>query len=182
MKKQFPKTRPTYTHEQKLWAAQEYYSTGSSTRAEKITGIPHKTILTWKREDPDFQNVYQYFKDDNEDKYRSQMTRIIGKGLDEIEDRIEHGDIKSEKVEVTYDDEGGASAEAITYRQPMSGKDLVYATGITIDKLRVSNNLPTKIVGSADETQNLLAKFEELATKHMPQEKVVSTIEKGDAS
>ena len=177
MKKQFPKAQKAYTHEEKLWAAQEYYSTGSSVRAEKITGIPHTTITKWKREDPDFQNVYQYFKDDNEDKYRAQMTRIIGEGLDQIEDRVTNGEYKVDGVEHTEED-GETVVKAKTYRVPMTGKDLTYTTGITIDKLRVSNNLPTKIVGGVDETQNLLAAFEKLAEKHMPQEKVVSTVEK----
>ena len=173
-----------YSHETVLAAAQAYYIKGNCRKAAKEvnsiygTEIPHQTISAWKRNNADFQNAIQEFRDDNEDKFRAKTTILIQKGLDEMQDRLEFGNIKVDEVRHSVDEDGNKTVEVDSHREKVGLKDLTYATGVMTDKLRVSLNLPTRITQGIDQTQNLLERFEEIAAQYMPKEKVVSTVGK----
>lgn len=119
-------------------AVAAYVVAGTYSKAETLCGINQYTMRKWRDRDPAWwADVEGRIRLDHEQEHRAKIREIIVKGLDELMDRVEHGDF-------VLDKEGG------TLRRKMCGRDLVIATGTMIDKLRVSLGQPTSIAGKAE--------------------------------
>jgi len=162
-------------HEQKIAAAKEYYITGKLSKAAEAGNIASHTVAKWRDNDPDFMRVLEVMRGENEDLFRAEATKTIHTGMKELQDRLEHGELKTAKIEYGEDEDGNATAEAVMYREPVSAKNITYATGIMIDKLRVSNNQPTRITANQDQA-DFLKQFVAIAEAHMPKEVVANPV------
>lgn len=143
-----------FSLEQREQAVAAYVASGTLAGAEEATGIPADTIGSWRRRNPAWwQDVENQLRELYEDKRRAKLERIIVAGLDQVEDRVVNG-------ECVADDKGG-----FTKRKPMASKDLILATGLMIDKLRISLGQATSISGRASESSgDKLAALREAAT------------------
>lgn len=149
----------TKAHHQRLQAAAEYYLTGSTEKAAKnMVDINASTIRRWRQSCPIFQNHLAELIEQNEEESRSKYRAIIQNGLDALHDRILHGNIKVEKVDIIEED-GKKKIVTADYRVPMTSGELSYSTGILIDKNRVSLGQPSRITKSADSKQDLEEAF-----------------------
>ena len=80
------------------------------------------------------------------------MSSAIG----EIEDRLEHGDVRLVKTKSGYEQK----------RVPISAKDATMVAAISYDKLRLSLNLPTNITSSQKNLSELSQEFQEIAKNY----------------
>lgn len=132
--------RENYTEADRERAVAAYVSTGSYTKAEKVTGIKANTIYVWRnrRYQAWWSGVEERLREEYEAEHRASLREIICLGMRELQDRIEHGDYVLEK-------------DGKLRRKPVNARDLVIASGTMIDKLRVSLGQPTSISGKPNE-------------------------------
>ena len=147
-------------------AAMHYFMTGSSVKAAKLMGgqVADVTIRLWNREDVVFQNALDQYRMDNEDYYRSEATKIINKGLRELNDRLDNGESKVERVD-DQDEDGKKIRKSLEYRVPVTAKDVSVITGILTDKLRVSYGQPSHISKKAPNQEMAMDQFMEIYKK-----------------
>jgi hypothetical protein len=160
----------------KLRAAAELYITGDSRKAAKnLNGlVASRTIRQWKKDCPDFQNHMAQLMEDNEEESRVKYRQIIQRGLDLLVDRLDKGNVRTEAIkgefvmedgEYALNSRGNKIAKTAEYREPMNSKDITYATGIIIDKYRVSLGQPSRITQGADSSDDMEKKFRAIHDK-----------------
>jgi hypothetical protein len=127
-----------YSMEDRERAVAAYVVGGTYSKAETLTGINQTTIRKWRERDPSWWEAVEHkIRLEHEQEHRAKIREIVVDGLNELHDRIKHGDIVLDK-------------EGNEVRRKMPGKDLNIATGTMIDKLRVSLGQATSIASKAD--------------------------------
>ena len=126
----------------KMLALAVYAETLNTEEAERISGVPGSTIRTWTygeegqsqidslRAAQRYQNAYAFLE-------------ISKKGIEKLNDRIEHGDWKI-----------GKDGELV--RVPMTGKDLAAVVSMCVDKHAL-------LTGTIDRGSNIQAGIRALA-------------------
>jgi len=153
-KKNPKKTQRTFSDEFKMQAVALFYSVGNYKAAARELGIERKSLRNWVSS-PDGQKWLRTLRDHAEEEFRNKAGELVFKSLEQLEDRLDNGNIRTAHVK----------GELKEWREPASLKDLTYAAGILVDKLRVSMNLPTKVTATEGGSQNLLQEFEKLADR-----------------
>ena len=163
-KKAVRRKQHIFTHDEKMEAAAQLYMTGCSRKAARKLPfeIASRTIRGWAQKDPDFQDKFKRLVEDNTQEAQANYRVIIQKGLDEIVDRVEHGNKKVVAGDVSVDEDGKKVVETVEYREPMTSKDLTYTTGILIDKYNVSLGQATRITKTQTDESDLMAQFEQI--------------------
>lgn len=141
-----------------------YLATGSYAETCRITGVPLKTLETWKTKDK-WKEAIDRIRAEEDQGLDAKTSRIVNRALEKLEDLIENG-------EHIYDQKTGKIK-----RMPAKLRDVNTAFNSLLDKRQLLRNKPTKIVEqhtTATQLQNLaesFAKFvnkkvEELPTQH----------------
>ena len=93
-------------------------------------------------------------RNEKEDEHHPAFSRIIDKATKRAEAALEHGETKLVKTKDGYE----------KHLVPVGAKDALIMAGISYDKKRLSENLPTSITQS-DGNEGIQAKLEELSKR-----------------
>jgi hypothetical protein len=133
-----------------------YLIHGTINKVSETTGIPKTTLRDW-RHDEWWGPLADEVRAEKEQEFQAGFSRIVDAAIEQIEDRLEHGDVKLVKTKDGYTQQ----------RVPISAKDATVVAGITYDKLRLSLNLPTSIRATSDNSLEALAeKFKKIAKEY----------------
>jgi hypothetical protein len=145
-----------YGIQERIKVAVAFLIHGNVSRSSEATGIPKTTTRDWRNTewwDPLSDEV----RAEKEHEFQAGFSRIVESAIGQIEDRLEHGDVRLVKT--------GSGHEP--RRVPVSAKDATMVAAISYDKLRLSLNLPTSIRAVSDnDLKNLGRKFEEIGKKY----------------
>ena len=109
-----------WAYADRLGAAMAYIMTGNATAAEKLCGIPKRTIRDWVHE-PWWGELITEAKKRKNQELDARLTKIIHTGVGLIIDRFEKGDSRVNK-----------HGELINV--PVSARDVAWITGVMTDK------------------------------------------------
>ena len=146
-----------YTDEQRRQAVIAYEVHGNLEHVERTIGIPARTISDWTKTDW-WNHLTTEVRSQVSARIGSNITRILEKTLNSLDDRIDNGD-----VVLTKDGE--------QRRIPMKGRDLAVTGAILFDKRQLLMNRATSI--SENRTVDGLA-TEMLAAFKQAQERVIN--------
>lgn len=129
--------------QRKISAAVAYVLSGTAAKAAEVANVSKPTILDWKNNSDWWPHLIAHIKEKHDEDIEARTTNILTKALDEVEDRIEHGDqIMNYKTgEMEY--------------KPISGKDLTIIFGTLYDKRQLMRREPTAISDNTSEDQRL---------------------------
>jgi hypothetical protein len=96
LKRGVPKNRTKHkkalwTQNQKLQVVSTYLMLGSMTETALVTGVPYKTIESWKTSDW-FKEYALKLQSEDIQQMDSNLRRVVDKALKAVEDRIDRGD------------------------------------------------------------------------------------------
>ena len=120
-----------YSETEKREAVAACVESGTFEGAAKATGIPSRTIQSWKKENPDWwSEVKAIVWDPFEKKMRDQMSQVVDLGAKCLLDRLKNGDIK-------------INSEGEQYRVPLSDEDRMQAIRVlsTVHPLKVVDGM-----------------------------------------
>lgn len=142
-----------WSDKQKLELVQTYLVMGNLAQAARMLKIPDPTARVW-RASQWWKDIEGELKLQDELQLTQRMKSIIGKSLDVVEDRMEHGDY-------VYDQKSGKMR-----RKPVSARDANKIAHDSMDRQRLIESkqvsLETK-EATADKLLKLAQKFAELA-------------------
>ena len=144
-----------YDNQQRIEAAAYYMVHGSLTKTAKACGIPLTTLYDWKQSEW-WPELSEQVRIEKEAEFQAGFSRIVSSAIGEIEDRLEHGDVRLVKTKEGYEEK----------RVPISAKDATMVAAISYDKLRLSLNLPTNITSSQKNLSELSQEFQEIAKNY----------------
>lgn len=146
--------RQIWAESKRMEALTTYMATGSPSETAVQCNIPVKTIKSWMRQDW-WKERKDLIQKEEYDKLDVKLTRALDKALDNLVDRIEHGDYiwdpKTGKVKQT----------------PAKLRDLNIAFNTIMDKRQLIRKQPTKIVeqqSTAQQLQSLAEQFTAFVT------------------
>lgn len=139
-----PSTGSKYTEEQKREALAHYVVIGNVVKVSELVNIPRPTVQGWVRSEWGNAMIIS-LKQEKQEEIDANLTRILHKATEALEDRIDHGDTVINK-------------DGETLLKPVSGRDLATISGIMFDKRQILRNMPTSIrAESTDQRLNALA-------------------------
>ncbi len=121
-----------HTLEEKVQAAVAFAITGSVAKAAKITGIPRGAIRNWQTYSPWWEDALREIRKRKNDELDAKATRIMHGVLDELSDRLEHGDVVITK-----------NGEKVN--KPITARDAALVLGVVHDKRALLRGDPTSI-------------------------------------
>jgi len=128
---------------------------GSLTKTSKACGIPLTTLFDWKQSEW-WPELSEQIRSEKESEFQPGLSRIITSAIREIEDRLEHGDVRLVKTKPGHEQK----------RVPISAKDATMVAAISYDKLRLSLNLPTSITTTQKNLAELSEEFRNIAKNY----------------
>ena len=128
---------------------------GSLTKTANACGIPLTTLYDWKQSEW-WPLLTEQVRSEKESEFQAGFSRIVQAAIGEIEDRLEHGDVRLVKGKDGYEQR----------RVPVSAKDATVIAAIGYDKLRLSLNLPTAISSSQKSLTELSQEVQEIAKNY----------------
>jgi hypothetical protein len=128
---------------------------GSLTKTAEACGIPLTTLYDWKQSEW-WPELSEQVRSEKEAEFQAGFSRVMQAAIGEIEDRLQHGDVKLAKGKDGYEQQ----------RVPISAKDATVIAGISYDKLRLSLNLPTSISSSQKSLTELSEEFRNIAKNY----------------
>lgn len=150
-------------------AAAAVLAHGTSKAAGKAAGIPASTIRHWRHNDADFGQLCAEAQAEFSEQMQAQLTQIIDLAQSATIDRLTHGNVVLD----------GKTGEQV--RVPINGKDCAIIGAVAIDKLRLVQGQPTKIVADAGSLAALAAQFAALGRESRGQVVAVQGQEKQSA-
>jgi len=169
----YVKSNKRTTHDSGHWkeskrieAVTTYLSTGNRLETSRLTGVPVKTLDTWKYKDW-WKEMEKTIRSEEEQQLDAKLTKIIDKTLEKLVDSIENG-------EHIYDQRTGKIK-----RMPAKMRDLNNAFNTILDKRQLIRRQPTKIVeqtNTAAQLQNLatqFASFVKKTVKELPEQEYI---------
>ena len=168
-----------YTPQQRLHAAATWVVTGNMVKVAKLTGIPYDSIRYWKNKSSWWKELVRQVRKAKQEELDGALTGIIMSGVDQLQDRITHGNIE---VRESQDDDGVQSTREV--RVPLRASELATAAlGIPYDKRALLRGDPTARTekSTSEETNALLAQladnFKKFAAQIKPQYLPPTTVE-----
>ena len=136
-----------YTDEQRRHVIADYAIIGIASRVAERHSMPERTVNAWVNSEWGVTMLAE-IREQNEDLFQARFTEIIDKGTQHAIDNIDQ----------------------------LSPKDAVVAAAVSYDKLRLSQNKPTRLTGNVDQSlEQLSKKFKEMAkVYHQEQASIVS--------
>ena len=148
-----------YGNQERYQAVVAYLVNGTLTGASKSCGVPVTTIYDWKQTEW-WDALTEQVRNEKEDEFRAGFSRIVGAANKRVEDALENGETKLIKGKDGYEER----------LIPVNAKDAMITGATAYDKLRLSENLPTRI-SATDGTQGIQARLEELADQMLELER-----------
>lgn len=115
---------------------------------EAATGVPAQTVRTWRMQDW-FKDLIEEIRREDDHEVDAKLTKIVGKALDAVTDRLENG-------EFMYDPKRGTFT-----RRPIYAKDVVRIADIMFDKRNLLRGKPTSISQKQEQISDRLLKLAE---------------------
>ena len=147
-----------YDVDTKTDAAALYCVYGDFKEVFKITGIPEKTLRSWKEEPWWYEIQKQVFVEQNE-KLAARLSNTLNKTIDELNERLEHGDY-------TYNPKTGEVT-----RKPIEAKVIASVFDSLAHQRRITRGEPTTIsqknLGTEDRLKRLEAAFTQFAEQKL---------------
>jgi transposase-like protein len=145
-----------YTDSQKVDAVKSYLALGGNLKlVSRTLGIPYYTLKDWKSSNW-WKNLTGEFKKEEKLELSSRLTRIIGKAMEEIEDRVSQGDfVLNQKT-----------GEMV--RKPMQARDLAVISNGFLDRKDILDKQTEEkqdIMTNEDKLAALAERFAKLAEK-----------------
>lgn len=138
-----------YSEEEKREAVALHVIWGTQSKVAELTGIPQRTISDWMKADWWAEYRSQLIRATG-DEAGATFRRIMRKASEEIEDRLDNGDI--------YLDRKGNEK-----RKPVPAKELAVIMAIATDKDRILRGEPTSISAKATDLKDKAREFEAIA-------------------
>lgn len=133
--------------EKKVEACTLYAVYGNVEETSKLSNVPEKEIRSWMKDAWWDEIIKQVYVEQN-DKLGSQITSLLERSLQDLNDRIEHGD--------HYVTKGGA-----IIRKPIDAKVLTGLFQSLAVQRRLVRGEPTSIVGNKQTVDDKLEKLAE---------------------
>lgn len=155
----------------KGWGGQSYsvgdmirvcaYSTiyPSSTKIEKLTGVPSRTIRKWRQKAPWWKELTRQIRKHKQEELDAQLTSVVMKASGDLLDRLEKGDQVLDKT-----------GDLVTV--PLKAMDVAKVLGIAYDKralLRGDPTARTEKISTSEVLKELKTTFEAMAGKKPPE-------------
>ena len=137
-----------YSDAQKLKAACTFAVTGNSRRVSEIVNVPEGTIRAWKTTEW-WNEIQGRIRMEQGDELDVKFTKAIDKAVEELNDRIEHGDY-------IYN-----AREDKLIRKPAGVRDMAVVTAQLIDKRQLLRGEPTSRTAKVSENEKLVRLAEE---------------------
>ena len=137
-----------YSDAQKLKAACTFAVTGNSRRVSEIVNVPEGTIRAWKTTEW-WNEIQGRIRMEHNDELDVKFTKAIDKAVEQVNDRIEHGDY-------IYN-----AREDKLVRKPAGVRDLAVVTAQLIDKRQLLRGEPTSRTAKVSENEKLVRLAEE---------------------
>ena len=158
-------SRSKYTDDQRRQAVVEYCVNGLMTKVSESTGIPETTLATWKNNTDWWDDLVVSVRSEINEVILAQNMEIAQKAGERVLDSLENGDEK-----LVWDKE---KKQHVIKRVKPGAYHSMLVSGISQDKARTQQNLPTSITGSID-NRALAEQCKELS-RTMRDHRVVST-------
>lgn len=84
--------RPHHNDDEKRAAAAAYVLLGSYYAAAREVGVPYTTVKNWARQGW-WSEMVSNLRSEHDDEISGKVSQILSKALDNLLDRMEHGDI-----------------------------------------------------------------------------------------
>ena len=152
------KARSKYTDDQRRQAVVEYCVSGLMTKVSDSTGIPETTLATWKNQSDWWDDLVVAVRSEINEVILAQNMEIAQKAGERVLDSLENGDEK-----LVWDKE---KKEHVIKRVKPGAYHSMLVSGISQDKARTQQNLPTAISGKGEDIQALTKQFNELARQN----------------
>ena len=156
--------RSKYSDNQRRQAVVEYCVNGLMTKVSESTGIPETTLATWKNKTDWWDDLVATVRSEINEVILAQNMEIAQKAGERVIDSLENGDEK-----LVWDKE---KKEHVIKRVKPGAYHSMLVSGISQDKARTQQNLPTSISSSHD-TKSLAEAWKELS-RTMRDHRVVS--------
>lgn len=133
-----------YTYEQKVMAVATFFVEQNMKKVSEITGIDYSVIRAWKTRSVWWPKVMQEIQKEHKDQFCSDLYKVVGTALGEVQDRLKHGDerlsVEHEWVETGEVDADGKPVkrkQRVVYRdrEKIKGKDAMIIAATAQDKL-----------------------------------------------
>lgn len=131
-----------------------YAVLGSVKKVSDLTDVSVDAIRKWRTEEW-FKEMLEEIREENDEAIDAKFTSLVGKSLDQLDDRIDNGD------HVVLRD-------GSVVRKPVGARDLALVTAINIDKRQLLRGKPTsrtESVTTEGRLANLAVQFAALAAK-----------------
>jgi len=148
-------SRKKHSDYDKEEAVAAWVATGTYAGASRATGISQGTIRAWHdRQTSWWDEVAGKVREQNEERHRANLTKIMDRCSEEIMERLENGDEHR-------------NAKGETYRLKVKAQVIAVILGITSEKRSLSLGLPTAISGKhiAESTKDRLQELKRVAIK-----------------
>lgn len=153
-----------YPPDLKIAACAAYISKGSFYRAERMTGVPKATIRHWSKNAEWWPTVSEGIRKTLQAELDGRWTGLLHLAADEIEDRLENGDIKWDQKNEKY------------VAVPVGAKDLTVITSILSEKralLRGDPTSRTEKITAKDTLDDLKVEFKKFSEARTIEGKVI---------
>lgn len=87
------KGKKPWRPDKKIQVVTTYLALGNAPLTSAVTGVPSQTIKQWKMQ-PWWNDLVEQIRSDDDIQTDAKLTKIIGKSLDVINDRIENGEFQ----------------------------------------------------------------------------------------
>lgn len=140
-------------------AVAAWIATGTYAGASRVTGISQATIRVWHKNQPTWwDKAAERIREQNEERHRANLTKIMDKCSEEIMERLEHGD---EHI----------NSKGEKHRVKVKAQAIAVILGITSEKRSLSLGLPTSISGKQNSDTDMLKKLKHLSARGKATEK-----------
>ncbi len=140
-------TKKHHSNSEKEEAVAAWIASGTYSGAARVCGVNQVTIRFWHKNQPDWwDKVAVRVREENEERHRANLTKIMDKCSEEILDRLENGD---EHI----------NAKGEKHLIKVKAQPLAVILGITSEKRALSLGLPTSIAGRPDSSIDKLAEL-----------------------
>ena len=139
--------RKHHSNSEKEEAVAAWIASGTYSGAARVCGVNQVTIRSWHKNQPDWwDKVAVRVREENEERHRANLTKIMDKCSKEILDRLENGD---EHI----------NSKGEKHLIKVKAQPLAVILGITSEKRALSLGLPTSIAGKPHSDKDRLAEL-----------------------
>lgn len=138
-----------YPEFMRIQAATLFAATGDFELVAELSKVPVGTVKSWRKQEW-FQDLLKEIREENQDRIDAKFTEIIDLSLEQLVDRVRHGDwAQNYKGELL--------------RKPLSAKDLSLVAATYVDKRQLLRGEATSRTEAVGITETTVGRLEKLA-------------------